>query len=639
MTTKDQTAKQKRSESALPSEKQGTARVAISEEGKIVYASEAFCALSHIDPEKALALDALDVLKLPGAAETLEALEAGVHKVQLNGHEDTLEFHFDWLTAPDQRRYLIASRAPDHAGTRPRPSDTQFKNYILKTLENTEAGRQADFEPFFSLSEDIMAVLDLKGEILRANAAFRAQFGEPARQTVFTDLFDEDEKPHIRNLLQNLNPQRRDKSNNAKSSAVNFETGQDLKSIKGWIEWRMRRKGDYIYVAGSDVSAIKGQKEALKKHEKQLSRAESLAGMGHWQWQVGRDEIEWSKELYQIFGVKPEEFTPTLESMSTLVHRRDVDRVNHVFQRALLGQNSYEVEFRINRPDGETRYIRCEGRCAANDEEGATGLYGIMQDMTERRLYEQQLRAAKDTAERAYAAKSQFLANMSHELRTPLNAIIGFSEMMQRQLLGPLGNEKYVEYITGIRESGEHLLDLISDILDMSKIEAGKYELELQDLNVAKTLRMAVHMIENRALENGVRISTKALTDKKLKIIADRRAFLQIMLNLLSNAVKFSREAGDVRIECHKREDYIALKVIDNGIGIPANKLARITRPFEQASTSYAREHEGSGLGLAITKELTELHGGALHIESSVDIGTTVTVRLPYDASKHAQSA
>jgi len=126
-----------------------------------------------------------------------------------------------------------------------------------------------------------------------------------------------------------------------------------------------------------------------------------------------------------------------------------------------------------------------------------------MQDMTEQTLHEQELTAAKDGAERAYAAKTQFLANMSHELRTPLNAIIGFSEMMQRQLLGPIGNEKYIDYIGGIRESGEHLLDLISDILDMSKIEAGKYELGLEDVNVSKTLGLAAHMMEGRCEDAG----------------------------------------------------------------------------------------------------------------------------------------
>ncbi|HEY8189667.1 MAG TPA: HAMP domain-containing sensor histidine kinase, partial [Micavibrio sp.] len=213
----------------------------------------------------------------------------------------------------------------------------------------------------------------------------------------------------------------------------------------------------------------------------------------------------------------------------------------------------------------------------------------------------------------------------------PLNAIIGFSEMMQRQLLGPIGSERYLDYIGGIRESGEHLLDLISDILDMSKIEAGKYELDLEELNVAKIIRLAVHMMEGRATEAKVQIAID-IAGEDLHVVADRRALMQILLNLLSNAVKFTEPGGSVRIECIKRRDYASIKVHDTGIGIPANQLKDITRPFEQAASHYTRKHEGTGLGLAITKELIELHGGSLHIDSTVGIGTVVTVKVPYNA-------
>jgi two-component system cell cycle sensor histidine kinase PleC len=222
---------------------------------------------------------------------------------------------------------------------------------------------------------------------------------------------------------------------------------------------------------------------------------------------------------------------------------------------------------------------------------------------------------------------------MSHELRTPLNAIIGFSDMIQRQLLGPIGTEKYIDYIAGIRESGEHLLDLISDILDMSKIEAGKYELDLEEVNVEKIIRLAVHMMEGRALDAQVKVSIN-ITDTDLNIVADRRALMQIMLNLLSNAIKFTEPKGAVSIECIERDNYLSIKVHDTGIGIPANKLKTITHPFEQAASHYTRRHEGTGLGLAITKDLIELHGGSLHIDSTVGVGTTVTIRLPYDAYK-----
>jgi len=195
-----------------------------------------------------------------------------------------------------------------------------------------------------------------------------------------------------------------------------------------------------------------------------------------------------------------------------------------------------------------------------------------MHDVTDAMERERDLVKAKESVEKAYAAKTQFLANMSHELRTPLNAVIGFSEMMERQLLGPLGNEKYVEYISGIRKSGEHLLSLISDILDMSKIEAGKYDLALEDFNVSKTARLAVHMIEGRALNDNVKVIVN-VDSEKINIVADRRAIMQIMLNLLSNAVKFSNKGGDVTMNLTQDTESIFIEVSDSGIGIPAHKL------------------------------------------------------------------
>ncbi|MGB1077658.1 MAG: sensor histidine kinase, partial [Bdellovibrionales bacterium] len=209
-----------------------------------------------------------------------------------------------------------------------------------------------------------------------------------------------------------------------------------------------------------------------------------------------------------------------------------------------------------------------------------------------------------------------------------LNAIIGFSEMMQRQLLGPIGTEKYLDYIKGIRESGEHLLDLISDILDMSKIEAGKYELVTEQVNISKVIQLSVHMMEGRALDNTIKLET-ILESEDITITADRRAIMQVLLNLLSNAVKFTKENGAVSVSCKKVSKGVEIVVKDNGIGIPAMKLNSITNPFEQVSNQYTRDHDGSGLGLAITKELVELHGGQMSIESKVDVGTSVKITLP----------
>jgi two-component system cell cycle sensor histidine kinase PleC len=499
------------------------------------------------------------------------------------------------------------------------------------------AFRAADVQPvhgdmdiFVDLSDDIMIRADRNGQLCTVNRAFYERLGHSGPEIATLNILDlvmADDRAHVRNIFLSL---MRDET--AVYDRVVFEArvmGADGRLR--WFDWRLKRTGETVFILCRDLTQVKENESNLIRHQQQLSEAEAIAHMGYWRWVVGAQDIIWSDEIYRIFGVERGAFTPTLDGINSVLHRRDMGRIMQAFQRAMIEQNSYEMDFRITRPDGDIRFIRCEGRCELDDNGEVIALFGIMQDMTEHTRRERELREAKEATERAYAAKSTFLANMSHELRTPLNAIIGFSEMMQRQLLGPIGTERYLEYIDGIRQSGEHLLDLISDILDMSKIEAGKYSLDLDEMNVAKTTRLAVNMVESRARDACVDLSLEMITDD-LVIRADRRAILQMTLNLLSNAIKFTEPGGTVRVILRDQGDTVILRVADTGIGIPANMLHVITRPFEQAANHYTRAHEGSGLGLAITKELSELHGGNLSIESEVGRGTTVTITLPKTA-------
>ena len=244
----------------------------------------------------------------------------------------------------------------------------------------------------------------------------------------------------------------------------------------------------------------------------------------------------------------------------------------------------------------------------------------------------------KTRAEEANQAKSKFLANMSHELRTPLNAIIGFSEIMEGCLFGPLGAEKYSEYCADIRESGKYLLDVINDILDMSKIEAGRIRLDLEDLELERMLADAMRVVSARAQEKRLTLTSEIAANIRFK--ADRRAIKQIMLNLLSNAVKFTPEGGHINVSGRLSSDSVMIVIQDTGIGIPKDALAKLGRPFEQVESQFTKRHQGSGLGLAIAKSLTELHGGNIRISSTANVGTIVTVRLPRDGRMtHPQAA
>ncbi len=239
------------------------------------------------------------------------------------------------------------------------------------------------------------------------------------------------------------------------------------------------------------------------------------------------------------------------------------------------------------------------------------------------------LRVARRQAEEANRTKSEFLANMSHELRTPLNAIIGFSDIMKMGALGPHGDPKYEEYSTDINDSGRHLLELINDILDLSKIEAGKLELDEDDIDTARVIQSCIVLVKERATNCGVTLKME-IPQELPALRYDERKLKQILINLLSNAVKFTPPGGTVTIKTWSRPDsgYV-FQVADTGIGIALEDIPKALSSFGQVDSKLARKYEGTGLGLSLTKSLVELGSGSLDLQSEVGVGTTVTVRFP----------
>jgi signal transduction histidine kinase len=245
---------------------------------------------------------------------------------------------------------------------------------------------------------------------------------------------------------------------------------------------------------------------------------------------------------------------------------------------------------------------------------------------------------ARDAAERANRLKSMFLATMSHELRTPLNAIIGFSELMHEELYGPLGDERYRDYCGLVRRAGHHLLSLINDVLDMSKIEAGKFEMYRQVFDLGEVIRDSLELMRDQAEKAGIAL-VEDMGEAPLRVEADRRAMKQILLNLLSNAVKFTPHGGRVTVRARVRDGVMTLSVADTGIGIPADQVARLGNPFVQIRSSAGATHEGTGLGLALVRALAEVHGGRFAIESALGKGTTVSVVVPCAAAAAMKAA
>lgn len=247
-----------------------------------------------------------------------------------------------------------------------------------------------------------------------------------------------------------------------------------------------------------------------------------------------------------------------------------------------------------------------------------------------------ELAATAAKAEAESRQKSQFLANVSHELRTPLNAIIGFSEIIRNEVMGPVQNEQYMNYIKDIHSSGVHLLSLINDILDFSKAEAGKLELQLSELDATKLIKNCMRLVSPRAEQANIRLLTE-VPKEHFVITGDAKKLKQVLLNVLSNAVKFTPANGEVKVTAWQNvmDDSIAIEIKDTGIGIAPKDISRAMSPFGQVDSKLSRKYEGTGLGLPLTKKFVEIMGGTFKIESELDVGTTITITVPLTPPRH----
>jgi signal transduction histidine kinase len=286
-------------------------------------------------------------------------------------------------------------------------------------------------------------------------------------------------------------------------------------------------------------------------------------------------------------------------------------------------------------PSGQLHHVSINGNPVFDGTGDFVGYRGTGREVTAEVEAARQLELAKERAEAASRAKSEFLANMSHELRTPLNAVIGFSELIRDQLFGEIG-ANYVEYASEINTAGRHLLDMINDVLDLSKIEAGRFEFVDETVELGIIVRSCIGMMRPRATDGGVRLDNRL--NQRIAVRGDARALKQIVLNLLSNAVKFTPKGGIVTVGTERTEEGLALVVADTGIGIDAAALQLLGQPFQQADAAIGRKFGGTGLGLAISRKLLVLHGGTLVIESTPGKGTTVRALLPRERVQTAVS-
>jgi len=324
----------------------------------------------------------------------------------------------------------------------------------------------------------------------------------------------------------------------------------------------------------------------------------------------------------KVLGYKAEELEG--RPMLSFIHPDDVAASHSQMQRIETERDVNGIINRYRRRDGSYRYLEWRAR-----QEGDL-VYGIARDVTERLAIEAEMAEAKAAVEAASRAKSEFLANMSHELRTPLNAILGFSEVIRDQVLGdtPSAWIKYREYAGSIYASGTHLLSLISEVLDLSKIESGGYRLYIEQFDMQAVIRDSLMLVRPQAERGKVSILPIDVAGDVM-VDADMRAIKQVIVNLLANAVKFTPGGGEIQVRCYEENGTVHVRVRDSGIGIAEELLESVFEAFHQGDAKLARQYDGTGLGLSVCRRLIEMHGGRIRLESTPNIGTTAFFHLP----------
>ena len=446
------------------------------------------------------------------------------------------------------------------------------------------------------------------------------------------------------NILSFIHPEDQEFSQD--SLLNHFRTGEPFNTT-----YRIRKKnGDYIWTqvradsirdaegralfmsgVSFDITALKQAEEALRESEARQERIIQSSNDGIWEWYAGSGGFHFSRRCWELIGydVNDDEITRGEDRIVVWrrhIHPQDLARFDEALANHLAGKAPFDIEYRLIGKDKELYWVRARGRASFNEDGRPTRMSGANMDMTQIKIAEQRVIQAKVAAEKANQAKSEFLSSMSHELRTPLNAILGYAQLFEYDLnLTP----QQVANMREIRKAGDHLLQLINDVLDLAKIESGKMTVSLEPVLVSRTIVEAFTLVQPQADANGINLSHNINSTENYYVIADNVRYKQALVNLLCNSVKYNHMGGKVDVSTAIiGQKTLRLSVRDNGRGIPANRQAEVFQPFNRLNAEFSKI-EGSGVGLVITKQLVEMMNGKLDFESTEGVGTHFWIDLP----------
>jgi PAS domain S-box-containing protein len=522
-----------------------------------------------------------------------------------------------------------------------RRSFTAIARDISEQVESEQQLRESErrFRAMFHGSYQFTGIIDTKGCLTDINDTARNFVGDMRdayRLLPVWDLpwwVDDLSRARWKSAIRNAVRGRFDRTV-VKAKGEKGRTLQVDLSVKPIF----KRDGEvaFLVAEGRDITDLMHTNEALAKSESRLAHAQRIASLGNWEWDLTTNGLLWSDEVYRIFGLTPNTFGASFDAFLEIVHPEDRHLVAEAVQRAVEKGQPYVLTHRILTLGGEEKIVEERGEVLRNEAGEALSMSGTVQDVTEAWRREHELSVARDHAETASRSKSQFLATMSHELRTPLNAIIGFSELIEAQASGTDHAEQHGKYARYIHESGQHLLKIINDILDVSRADVDAIKAEQRHFDPVAVIEAVFAMVKGKAEEKGLILNLVAEREPR-DILMDERLCRQILINLVVNAIKFTPSDGQVDIGFVINERDIEFVVRDTGQGIALKDLEHVFEPFFQVEGEYARRHDGVGLGLTIVKRFTEIQGGAISVKSTVGKGTEFRIQFPDVVHMHGE--